>query len=150
MSFLFKNFPMRFFSWFRYFSCLLRSLLHETALFLDKFLQSTVSFAEYPSIWLCLFPHDQIQIFHLGQEGYRHEAESFSVHYIRKYMISVCSNIDSVSLDHLIGVMSPRFPYLKSLFPFCKWYIIYGEVVSNYVSISSNFHLVLFVFLCML
>lgn len=51
---------------------------------------------------------------------HRSNAVSFSVHDIRRHMMTICpSNGDDDNFDHLVKVVSTRFPFCKATaFPF--------------------------------
>ena len=74
-------------------------------------------FVEFSSIFLHpVVAHDEFHVLHLWQENDRNDAVFISSHSIRWFMISMCPNIDSVPLDHLIKVIAVKFlPYQVTL-----------------------------------
>ena len=47
--------------------------------------------------------------FYFSQEYHRSDVVSFSVHHVRRYMMSMCPITSDSNLDHLDEVVSARF-----------------------------------------
>lgn len=51
---------------------------------------------------------DLILIMHFFQEHHRRDIMSFSVHYVRRHILSICLVTDGVNFDHLVKVVSAQ------------------------------------------
>ena len=96
-----------------------QSRTHERNYYAIGLAPQASSFIDCYSILVCLmFPHDYIQVIHLGQKYHRKDTVFFSLYLVKWYITLICPK---VQFDHLIII---RFLSCKViLFPL-KFYFV--------------------------
>ena len=82
-----------------------------------------------------VFAHDEYHVFCLLQENGGNDTVFISSHSIRRFMISVCPNIDNDHLDHLIKVVAVKILHCQVTLPYLiiNFFFLYFKVYKYFI-----------------
>ena len=100
-------------------------------------------FVEFSALLHPVFAHEEYHVLPLWQENDGNDTEFISSHFIKWFMISMCSNIDDVHLDHLIRLVAVKLLHFQITLPYLVIKYSFYLKVYSYLIAHQNLGLLI-------